>query len=251
MTSRERDITQLRLAGATWRLRRDDLARTTAWLQAHFPEILERNENLLKDDTGSRVAAAEGLVVKESTARRGRSALRFGLRRSGARHAFRLGGELNALGISTPRPVAWATVRRLGLRVKDYFVAERVESCSPLKDTLDACRENAAARSQMLDLLGRLLASFHVNGVSNRDMKDTNILVNESGGTRLWVVDLDGARKKRFVTRRRAMRDFWPIIRSLKTHGLGGEADRADLLRGYNAVVPERLRFKGFPASYG
>jgi hypothetical protein len=33
-------------------------------------------------------------------------------------------------------------------------------------------------------------------------------------------------------------------------HGLGVDADRSDLLTGYNAVAPGRLRFQGFPSSY-
>jgi len=250
MTYADNFMETFRVSGVNWRLGSDDAVRVRAWLSAHFPAALEKPENLLKDDRGSRVATVDGLVLKESTARKGRSVVRFGLRRSGSRRAFRLGRRLAECGVSTPLPLAWATVRRFGLRLKDYLVTEHVESHVSLKDKLDKCRENADERRRLMELLGRLLASFHVNGFSNRDMKDTNILVVESANPRLWAVDLDGVRRLRWITRRRAMRDFWPIVRSLKAHGYGDIGDQAGLLGGYGAVVPSRLRLDNFPEAW-
>jgi tRNA A-37 threonylcarbamoyl transferase component Bud32 len=250
MTHEDDPVETLRFSGLTWHVCGGDTARMESWLSAHFPAVLDNRENLLKDDKGSRVAAVEGLVVKESTARKGRSALRFGLRRSGSCRAFRLGRQLAECGVSTPLPVAWATVRRFGLRVKDYLVTEKVESHVSLADKLETCRENSDERRRLMELLGRLLASFHVNGFSNRDLKDTNMLVTGSDSPRLWTVDLDGVRKMRWITRRRARRDFWPIVRSLKRHGYGDGTDQAGLLRGYGAVVPLRLRLYQSPESW-
>jgi len=247
MNSRAEATQELCLRGVRWHLAPAAAGRLPAWLNEHFPSVLDSKAALLKADKGSRVATAAGLVIKESTARKRRSAYRFGFRRSGSRRAFRLGTALLALGLPTPRPLAWGTVRRLGLRLKDYLVTEYVADCRALKDKLDACRNDPVKRRRLMEQLGNLVALFHANGYSNRDMKDTNILVTEKDGPALWVVDLDGVRRPPLITRRRAARDFRPIAHSLSRHGMGTEEDLAGLLAGYSKTAPPRLVFDRFP----
>ncbi len=237
----------LEIGAIRWHVAGEQAGRLEKWLSAHFPGILTESENVLKKDKGSRVASAAGLVLKESTARKGRSMLRFGLRRSGARRAFTIGNELNAHGVPTPRPVAWATVRRFGLRERDYLVTEKVENACLLTEKLKTAGGDKTEREWIVRMLGRLLALFHCSGFSNRDMKDTNILVTENGGLKLWVVDLDGVRQKGMVTRTRAFRDFWPIVRSLAMYGWGDDCDKAAMLAAYNGAVPERLQLNRLP----
>jgi len=219
------------------------------WLSVYFPGVLAERNCQLKNEPGSRVAVARGLVIKESTVRKGRMPLRFGIRASGSRRAFCLGHRLVQRGIPTPRPVAWATVRYLGLRVRDFLVTEEIEGGRPLTDDLISGAENSAVRQQTLALLGRLLASFHHNGFSNRDMKHSNILVTGARDMRLWVVDLDGVRRRPVMTRRRVLRDFYRVLHSLGLYGWTTEADRRCLLTAYNADVPERLRIDELPAA--
>ena len=100
-----------------------------------------------------------------------------------------------------------------------------------------------------MEALGYLLASFHVQGYSNRDLKDTNVLAGGDDGRELWAVDLDGVRRIR-ITRRRAIKDLWPIVRSLKMHGMGDANDKQNILNGYNSLSTLGLRMEELPGNY-
>jgi len=233
--------------GVAWHVPSDQVGRLKTWLDTHFPSVLERDGAVLKRDAGRRVAAADGLVIKETTPRRARSSLRFGVRPSAARSAFSMGAELVTLGVSMPRPVAWATVRRCGLRLSDYLVTELIPDSYPLTRILQAAREHEDRKDAVIDGLAGLMASFHRNGFSNRDMKDGNILVTEQDGMRLWTVDLDGVRRIDSLTTRGVLRDFRSIVRSLGLYGWAETSDRARLAAAYNESVPEALRLDGLP----
>ncbi|MFC1497591.1 lipopolysaccharide kinase InaA family protein [Verrucomicrobiota bacterium] len=233
--------------GIKWHVSDNHFEFTAKWLSAHFPIILKDNKCLLKEDKGSRVAVADGLVIKESTARKGRSVFRFGLRRSGAYRAFRMGNELADFGLNTPRPVAWATIRCLGLRIKEYLITEEIADSHLLTETLKSKNEEKE-HAEIISKWGRLLAAFHVNGFSNRDMKDTNILVTRNEGLKLWAVDLDGVRRRKKLKKRRIERDFWPIVRSLRMYGWIDDSDMSALLAGYNELASENLRLSSLPS---
>ena len=219
------------------------------WLSTHYREILENEDSLMKKDKGSRVAAADGLVLKERTARKGRSGVRFGMRRSGSGRIYALGRDLVRAGVKTPRPVAWATVRKCGLRVRDYFIAEEVPSPVHLKEILVSLKDTPEERERIMRQWGALVGSFHVNGFSNRDLKDENILVTGEGNSIFWAVDLDGVRQMK-VSVRRAVKDLWPVIRSLKAYDLGDTKDKGNMLEGYNDVASLTLRLEMLPEKY-
>ena len=201
----------------------------------------------LKQDRGSRVFAAGRCVIKESGPRKGRGLLRFGLRRSGSRRAFRIGRRLVALGTPTPEPLAWATERRLGLRVRDFLITRRMEGAEALKDRCLRAAALPGEREEILVRIGALAAAFHRHGLSNRDLKDENILCAAGAPLALWVVDLDGVRRLWGAARHRAQRDLWPIARSLRRLGWSTAADEEALLRGYNGAVTATLRRAAFP----
>ena len=202
---------------------------------------------VMKEDQGSRVVAVSDWVIKENGPRKGRGMLRFGLRRSGARRAFVLAHMLLEHGIPTPEPMAWATCRRLRLRIRDCLITRRISDVEDLKSRCMRVTASKADRAHTLESLGRLMASFHANGFSNRDMKDANILCSLSGPLKMWVVDLDGVRRWRSVSRNRARRDVWPIARSLGRVGWVTASDIKAFLAGYNATVPERLKLDRLP----
>ncbi len=235
-------LVSLRFRGVRWHTRKADCDRLAGWLNRHFPAVLNRPEALLKCDVGSRVAEAEGWVIKEAAPRRGRPFWRFGFRRSGARRVFHLAEALARRRIPTPRAIAWATVRRWGVRRRDYLIAECLRPGMPLRICLDRHRSDPGQLKGLLLALGEILGSFHSAGYSNRDLKDTNLLVVPSPAFRLWVVDLDGTRRLFWVPRCRAIRDFRPIVRSLRQHGILDPDVWKALCEGYNAVVPRRLR---------
>jgi hypothetical protein len=240
---------ELRFQGLVWHVAASHLVAFGKWLSVYFPGVFEKPDCLMKSDVGTRVAAAAGLVIKESTPRRGRAGPRFSFRRSASRRAFELATSLLRGGVRTPHPVAWITVRRMGLRIKDYLVTEQIVPSSSLRSAMELCRDVPADRRRLMVALGRLLASFHVAGYSNRDLKDTNILVAGADPMELWAVDMDGVRKA-LISRRRAVKDLWPIVRSLKMYGLGNAADKAAILEGYNAAGKLVLKLEDLPATY-
>lgn len=232
-------------AGVKWRVRAAILPRFREWCARHFPAVFGDQGALLKDTVGSRVAAAGGWVIKEGTARKGRSRLRYGLRASGARRAAALALRARARGVPTPLPVAWATVRDGVFRVREYLVTEEVPGARPLTELLDMTGPGDAARREIAGKYGRLLGAFHAAGMSNRDLKDQNVLVAAGGG--MWALDMDGVRAMPRLPRWRAGRDFYAVARSLGLHGWRGPDVQAALLAGYNGAAPARLRRDSLP----
>jgi tRNA A-37 threonylcarbamoyl transferase component Bud32 len=238
--------TQIKSGDLTWNVPEDDAKRVGDWLYAHFPAILDNEICLLKKDRGRRVAVAEGLVIKESTRPHGRSRLRFGFRPAASRRGFLVANQLIAGGVRMPRPVAWCVERRRGMRIREYLVTEQLAGCRVLTTILKAASDNAVLRKPVVEGMGELLAGFHRNGYSNRDLKDGNILVDEREYLKLWAVDMDGVRRMRYRVGG-LRRDFRAILRSLGLYGWATEDDRRILLDAYNSNVPRRLMLRRLP----
>jgi tRNA A-37 threonylcarbamoyl transferase component Bud32 len=237
---------RLHIGGLAWNADARDAPRASAWLSVHFPAVLSDPSSLLKRDRGRLVAAADGLVLKQTTPRSAAAAPRFGLRPSGSRRAYESGRRLAAAGVRVPLPVAWATLRRAGLRARDLLLSEEIRGCRRLTAILQTAAADSRLRTAIVPALGELLASFHRNGFSNRDLKDGNVLVSGGDPPELWAVDLDGlcpARRRMGGLRR----DFRAILRSLGLYGWASAGDRALLLEAYNAHVPAALRLYALP----
>ena len=243
-------INEIRLRGIVWHVLPAYTVTLEQWLSTHYSDIFCQETALLKKDKGSRVAVASGLVLKERTARKGRSGGRFGFRRSASRRMYAMGRDLVRNAVRTPRPVAWATVRKFGLRVRDYFMTEEIPHAVHLKDLLvNLTDADPAERARVIRQWGALMGSFHAAGFSNRDLKDENVLVTGAEHTVFWAVDLDGVRRMK-VSVRRAVKDLWPVIRSLKMYHLGDMADKSSLLAGYNETARLTLRMEMLPSHY-
>ncbi len=237
------------MGSIVWHFSRESEVRLRQWLVEELVNVFENSAGIIKNEPGRRVAVANGLVIKERTAQDGiLQILKFGLRRSGSYQAFKLARQLIACSILTPQPVAWATVRCSGLRVRDFIITEELKNSVSLPEKLTAVVNDHKEKGRLIDLLGQLLAAFHVNGFSNRDLKGGNVLVTEDGEMKLWIVDMDGVCRKHVVTRRRAARDFIPVLRELKIHAQPSESDMLRLVDAYNAVVPARLKLSKLPA---
>lgn len=235
-------VNRLVLGSIVWHVCRQHKERVKQWLLTELVGVFEKDDGIFKNEPGRRVATAAGLVIKERTPLDGKSILRFGLRRSGAYRAYKLGYALIAHNITTPQPVAWATVRYMGLRIKDYIITEELGSSVTLPERLQEIKGNNEQREKLIRLMGELLAAFHSNGFSNRDLKGGNVLVTNNGVQKLWVVDMDGVCCCRRISRWRAGRDFGPMIRELEIHCQPSASDVAILLAAYNEAVPNRLK---------
>lgn len=239
------------IEGSVWFLDSERETQIRDWIKRHVPCLLDNDEHIMKRSRGTRVAAADGLVLKESTARASRSSIRFGLRRSAAERAARLSVRLAMAGIPTARPVAYCIERRLGFRRRDFLISEEITGRCRLTEWLRNHTLDDHARKDVVSRWGELMGAFHSAGFSNRDMKDANVLVTGSTGSlQFFVVDLDGVRRVRLFTRRRVLRDIWSIVRSLRKNNWPDELCRAWLLEAYNSSVPDRLRIDVLPAEF-
>ena len=228
--------------GIVWHVaphRKEDLQQ---WLNTHFTGILENPDvENMKTGPGCRVVGAGNVVLKYRTAPSSSARLTFACRASQSRRSFMLAQTLNGLDIPTPEPIAWATIRVAGFRTADILLTDWIKDVTTLSWWLLHACPGPNERTRIIAGVGKLLASFHVNGLSNRDMKSTNILLSHDTD-HLWVVDLDGTKTVRRLTRRRAMRDFRPIQLTLKQYGDCIDSDEDELLSAYNASLPKTMQ---------
>lgn len=236
----------LRRGGLTWHVLPEAREQFTDWLANHFRSG-DACGRILKSYEGCRVQALAGIVWKEYRPVKGWRGWRFGFRPSRTRRAFLTGRRLADCGIPTPTPIAWTTERRFGLRRCDHGIAAEQDQAEPLTDWLLRRTEDVATRAGVMEAYGRLAAGFHRAGFFNRDLKHENVLCALNDPALLWVVDLDGVRRRIWITRRRAARDLRRVGLSLASAGWSKAGDVAAFFKAYNATVPARLRRTEFP----
>jgi tRNA A-37 threonylcarbamoyl transferase component Bud32 len=145
-------------------------------------EFLAGTAQLLKNGTRSTVGSADGFVLKRFNFKKFSTPFLDVFRSSRARHSFVTARHLELLKISTPRPVAYADFRRLGFVTRGYFVMEKVAGASYLW-------KRSGQRQAHLRKLAELIAKIHEEGFSHRDLKETNIVVDENDIP--FLIDLD------------------------------------------------------------
>lgn len=135
------------------------------------PESFFARARILKRGRTSLVGAADGVVMKQYNLRRPSRLLKDLFRRSRAVKAYHKAYHLELLGIPTARPLAagrrWFT---------SWFVMEELPGVRKASD--------ATARA--------LIARLHEAGFLHRDLKRSNIVMNEKGEASL--IDLEGLR---------------------------------------------------------
>lgn len=202
---------------------------------------------VLKEYEGCLVTVQSGLVLKEYRPRTGLKGIKYAVMPSRARRSFMLARQLIEHGVSTPKPVAWAGRRRFGFLRSAYLVTQEITNAEPLTDWLERDIQDQTIRDQVMAAYGRLTAMFHSRTYSNRDLKHENVMCSVTQPSMLWVVDLDGVRRKWRIFSRRAKRDLMRIGLSLTESGWLREPDICAFFNAYNAGVPARLRRNRFP----
>lgn len=246
--------------GFCWRVAPEDRVSLQEWLERYYPGDAPpatrrpappgdgfKGGGVLKDHHGSRVIALGGRIVKSYGPKPGWTRFRFAFRPSRTRRAFLLARDLLALGIPTPRPLAWTLLRRFGLLRGESLVVEEAVGCERLTDGLARNERDPAARARIMAAYGHLTARFHQAGYSNRDMKHDNIMGSTREPWKLQVIDLDGVRYLGRITCRRAGRDLMRVGQSLASRGWAEETDVRMFFEAYNAGVPPRLHRQSFP----
>ena len=134
-----------------------------------------------------------------------RGAWKRALRGSRARRAWRNLFRLEMAELDPPRAVAWlASPGRAGAP-RSVLVTEFLDGLPMLHDHVAAA--GVAAAWPLLEELARALARMHDEGLSHRDLKAENLLVDAAAG-RCRFVDADGVRRLRRVGPDRVARDL-------------------------------------------
>ena len=220
--------------------------------------------------------APRGVYVKRVLVRSWRKRLGCLFVPSKARHEWRAGHRLQALGFATPQPVLFAE-RWAGLWLRaNYLATEELDGAASLRQAL----EGAATRDERRVLLGglaRWLWEVHAQGFYHDDCSTQHVFVGapaepgrngvvgwavslststaEAAGvgqesrqpnrlSHFWFIDLDNCRFHwRAVPWHRRVKNLFQLLRSIPPRG-AGRTDRLFFLQTYLAAAgaPERLR---------
>ena len=123
------------------------------------------------------------------------------------------GKRLEELGIPTARPLLIVLPGRWNWRWPSWIANEWLDDA---RDVGGLVREHGRAGSEVrLDELARLLGDalgrLHRAGGTHRDLKPENVMACLAGTKKsagVWLIDLDGLRFRRRVSRRRRWRDL-------------------------------------------
>jgi serine/threonine protein kinase len=144
---------------------------------------------------GSKVS----VIAKRFRYGRGLRRLGFFIFPSPAMRCLKAAGLLQSKGILTPAPLAALEYRNWKNLGTSYYLSEEVsDGCSlqffwqSVLATLPDKRRLAVRRSLLRDL-ARLLSRLHSLGIYHRDLKTSNILLQEREGVerRIFLIDLD------------------------------------------------------------
>lgn len=179
--------------------RSDGLPRVTELVCTRIPELPGR-----------------GLIIKRYEPRNLWQNVKDFARRGRAQRTFACAFSLQKAGIATPAPIAVAERRCCRWLIESYFMSEEIPEARTVwehrKDS-EPGRRHILARA-----LGRTLARVHDAGFSHSDPNFSNFLVRGklSASTELVAIDLDGIRRKRFISPRLAAKDLYRLVRYME-----------------------------------
>lgn len=153
---------------------------------------------------------------------------------SPARRALLGARALMQAGFSTARPIAALDHRRWSLLIKSFYLTEEIAGAKTVLDHWRedlrplAGRQGRLKRRAILWELAQLFKSLHAKRIYHNDLKASNILARRSGRTAEGIfslIDLQGVRKCRYLSRRRRVKNLAQLHRTL-----GDELRRSEKL---------------------
>jgi tRNA A-37 threonylcarbamoyl transferase component Bud32 len=232
-----RDFAIVEAGGLVWHTRRellrDEHRRVLTDPDAH----LRHGPDLLKDGRGTTVARTPGEgVLKRFNLKRYRNLLTNQIAGSRARLAFQQAYHLETMGIRTARALAFADRTRFGCIYRSYLLMELVPHVQPGATAFRAWEgRRPDLKRRVLVEAGRTIGRLHDAGFSNRDLKASNLLVNDAGD--LWVIDLDGVAHQPRVPEEQRLKNLRRMVRDLPRYGHLSRREALTFLRAYARAV--------------
>ena len=182
------------------------------WLARESLPVMEYPETPLRDDwrhiKSSRVVTiarvSPNLILRRLNYGKFIHRLRDVFRPSRAIRALIASTWLEQAGIRTPRALGAAEVRILRWPKKAYLITEEVPNARTLASLF-------ASKHKVPPGIADMVAHLHNSGLSDRDLKWTNILLDEKLSP--WLIDLDGVRRMPHVPDARAREDLLTLAR--------------------------------------
>ena len=167
-------------------------------------------------------------------------ALKYFFRTSRAKRVWKVAQHLIASNIPTPQPISFLDQRKGGLLIKSFFISKAIDGAVPLNRAihkLNACRasRDTAQKKTLIQQAAHLVRVLHERGICHRDLKASNILVQENPGQtqELYLTDLDSARVQTRIRAKERIRDLARLNASLYYTAGISTADRFRFLRDY------------------
>lgn len=223
-----REFAPLRAGGLRWWVRQPALNDAARAICNDPDAFLAGRALLLKPGRSSTVGKADGLVLKRYNLRKAGNLLKDLFRPSKGRRSYRKAYHLELAGIPTARIIATADRRCCGLLLRSYVLMEAIPEAVELGTHLSRA---GAVDARLVRQAAALIATLHREGLTHRDLKESNLVLDRSG--RLHLLDLDGLEFIDVVPDSRASADLDRFARGMDTYGVVKAAHRRAFLRHY------------------
>lgn len=223
-----REFAPLHAGGLRWWTRTPLLTEAARQILTDPDGFLARRAKILKPGRSSTVGLADGLVLKRYNLRKPANLLKDLFRPSKARRAYRRAYHLELAGVPTARIVATADRRWLGWLLRSYVLMEAIPGAIDLGQRL---AQGGPPDPGLIRQAAELIGCLHREGLTHRDLKETNLVLDTKG--RLHLLDLDGLEFVDMVDDARAEADLERFARGVNRFPAVQPEHRAIFLRHY------------------